>query len=244
MRRRSLQRGVRAVVALGVVAAALGLATQAWDELHAEVVFLSSSQALKQGDAAAARDAAQRALAMHPRDYAYLERAALIEDGMQRPQHARQLWLAALAQRPGSPYPWARLAQWQLDHGDVRAPLLERSIAQVRRLGEHERGLWKLFAAESLQHWNQDLPPPVRATLKQWLLQESAARQQALGRYALANRQETVLCGVWEEKDGPQPWCDQMRQIRQSCDGGGPLNPMQRQWCARVEALPTQYPPG
>jgi len=242
---RGWRRLARAGVALVLGTIALAVGNQALDALHGEVLWLSAGQALRQGDAWAARTAAQRALERRPQDYRYLARAAAAEQALRRSSHARELWIAALAQRPGYPYPWANLAVWQLDHGGARSPELEYSLTQALRLGGQERGLRKAFAIEALQHWNDDLPPTVRATLKTALLTEFEQNWVRYGAYALIHRQDGLLCAVLEQDKGPQKWCDGIRQVHSVCDARDSLTRHQRQWCEKMDALFAYqtYPP-
>lgn len=232
------------MLALVILCAASAVGAYALPALHAEVLWLSSTLALQQGDVRAARDSARRALALRPQQYRYLDQAALAEEAIRRPQHARRLWINALEQRPGWPYPWARIARWQLDYGDAAAPELAYSLTQVMHLGRQERGLWKAFAIEGLQHWHEDLPAPVRGVLRQLLLSEAGFRRSNLGGYALVRRQEGVLCSVLEQEEGPQEWCEQTRRTRQVC-GDEPLSQQQRQWCRKMDELWAYlaYPP-
>lgn len=242
---RGWRRLARAGVALALASIAVAIGARALGALHAEVLWLSAGEALRQGDAWVARSAAQRALELRPGDYRYLARAAVADQALGRSLHAHELWVAALAQRPGYPYPWASLARWQMNHGSAQSPELDYSLGQSMRLGGQERGIRKALALEALEHWNADLSPAVRTTLKNAVLTEFEQNWVRLGGYALVRRRDGLLCAILEQDKGTQKWCDQIRQVRARCEPRDSLPRQHRQWCEKMDALwaSQAYPP-
>jgi len=101
-------------ILLIVLGLALGVSgsRQALVSFRAEIASLTGQRAAARGAAVTANEAALRALKLRPRDYRYLEQAALSEEQLNRPHHALPLWREAIEQRPGWPYAWARLSFW------------------------------------------------------------------------------------------------------------------------------------
>ncbi|MGH8516033.1 MAG: tetratricopeptide repeat protein, partial [Panacagrimonas sp.] len=209
------------LIVLGFALGVIG-SYQALVSFRAEIASLTGNRASAQGAAVAAQQAALRALSLRPRDYRYLEQAALAEEQLQRPQHARQFWREAIEQRPGWPYAWARLSRWQLLHGrdDVAS---DRALRSSARWGDNERGLWKFFALLALDLPDHVAIPPVRRFLDERLEREIRTQPTHLMGYALMRRRETALCRVWSRTAPENYWCGAARYARPICDSRHPL---------------------
>lgn len=234
-------------ITLTVIGLGLGLlgSRQAYAYLHAEIAALSADQAARSDLAVLAQDAALRALNRRPLSYPNLERAALAEERLRRPQHALRYWQQAVATRPSWPYAWAQVARWELRHG--QAPQrLANALAGSARAGDNERGLWKLFAILALQHSDDELAPAARVFLDARLDREIRAQPTHILGYALVHRHEQTLCRAWARTGPENFWCGAARYARPICDAPTPKTRQQNEWCTNLYRMwqSFDYPAG
>jgi hypothetical protein len=223
------------LLVLGLALGVMG-SYQALVSFRAEIASLTGQRAAARGAAVPANEAALRALNLRPRDYRYLEQAALSEERLNRPQHALRLWREAVEQRPGWPYAWARLSRWQLLHGrdDVA---LERALGSSARWGDNERGLWKFFALLALDQPDLLDRPVARRFLDERLEREIRTQPTHIMGYALVRRRETALCRAWSRTGPENYWCSAARYARPICEASPPLPLKTSEWCNHLQRL-------
>lgn len=222
-----------ALAALGIGVGVAGM-LHSGTGLKAEVIAMRAAQFAASGQWPLAHAAAERAAAMNPGEYRYLERVAEAEGQLGLQRKAQRHWREAALGRPSWPYVWAQLANSQLQSGDVG---VDGSLRAVAATGDQERGLWELFAKLSLIYSEQPLTAFSRQWMDERLERELRNHGEQLFGYAFTKRREQALCSKVGDLERYRDWCNQARFVRLTCDVAEPLPSAQQQWCVQVEQL-------